>query len=160
VGPASAHLPLLLVSLTTTAAASAAATAASATAAVAAATAMACLVPLFPCCGHVAAVVLLSFSVYDLTKLHRRFSLGGLVGEVPCSVFLRPRSPRNHFDALPIASHKRVVLGFERQKKKQNLRKKMATAMRNRGRRVEVEEEREKTELTSDKCKRKCGFFE
>ena len=115
-GPASAHLPLLLVSLTTTAAASAAATAASATAAVAAATAMACLFPLLPCCGHVAPEVVLSFSVYDLTKLHRRFSLGGFVGEVLWSVFFRPRSPRNHFDALPIASHKWVVLGFEKKK--------------------------------------------
>lgn len=104
-GPASAHLPLLLVSLTTTAAASAAATAASATAAVAAATAMACLPPSFPCGGQVAAA-LLSFSVFDLTKLHRRFSLGGLAGEELWSVFLRPRRPRNHFDALPIGSEK------------------------------------------------------
>lgn len=52
------------------------------------------------------AAVLLSFSVFDLTKLHRRFSLGGFAGEVLRSVFLRPRSPRNHFDALPIAYHK------------------------------------------------------
>lgn len=103
-GPASAHLPLLLVSLTTTAAASAAATAASATAAVAAATAMAWLL-LFLCGGHVAAVVL-SFSVYDLTKLHRRFSLGGLAGGAVYSVFLRPKNPRNHFVALPIISSK------------------------------------------------------
>ena len=128
-----AHLPLL-VSLTTAAAACAAATAASAAAAVAAATAIACLLVASSSCSEaasnadtcpyeVAAFVVVvvdvvslvclkwwSFSLYDLTKLHLRFSLGGLGGvgvwEWECdeSVFLRPRRPRNHFEALPIWS--------------------------------------------------------
>ena len=119
-----AHLPLL-VSLTTAAAAWAAATAASAAAAVAAATAMACLLASSSCSEadtfpyEVASAFVVvwsllclvwwwwwSFSLYDLTKLHLRFSLGGLgvVGVWECEfVFLlRPRRPRNHFEALPI----------------------------------------------------------
>ena len=114
-----AHLPLL-VSLTTAAAAWAAATAASAAAAVAAATAMACLLAssscseadTFPYEVASAFVVVWSllclvwwwpFSLYDLTKLHLRFSLGGLgVWECESVFLLRPRRPRNHFEALPI----------------------------------------------------------
>lgn len=59
-----------------------------------------------------------SFCLWDLTKLHLRFSLGNVEAEqlgvgVEESGFFRRRIPRNHFDALPILScKKQVVLGF------------------------------------------------
>lgn len=44
--------------------------------------------------------------MYDFTKLHLRFSLGGFAGAVEAveraSGFFRPMRPRNHCDALPI----------------------------------------------------------